>query len=380
MAPALGMESPRIPQMTFRACENDHTKLCPALHRSLAVRPRLLRSEPGLGASPSRLTPDVAGACDPRHCEFDTTCYSFPSFQGVFRSVHPSCAPSPLDGPHCQREWSVRTRRSPLERSRKKTRVRTSVKRVPAQTDSSEALEPAPDAKRGAFAIVAVGASAGGLEAFTQLLRAVPATTGMAFVFLQHLDPKHHSILPELLARSTTMPVEEAKHGTKVSPDHIYVIPPNVNLAISGGTLQLTPRTDAQGRHLPIDFFMRSLAEERKSRAIGVVLSGTASDGTLGLQAIKAEGGITFAQDGKSAQYDAMPRSAIASGAVDSVLPPEEIAKELEPHRPSSLRQSRETAARYSDAAAGGDSSRQSFWSFAKRHGRGLFPVQAGHD
>jgi two-component system CheB/CheR fusion protein len=200
---------------------------------------------------------------------------------------------------------------------------------VPAQANAAEVLKSAPDSKRAAFAIVAIGASAGGLEAFTQLLPALPATTGMAFVLLQHLDPKHHSLLPELLAKNTTMPVAEAKHGTKVSPDHIYVIPPNVNLAIASGTLQLTPRSDAQGRHLPIDFFMRSLAEEQKSRAIGVVLSGTASDGTLGLQAIKAEGGITFAQEEKSAQYDAMPRSAIASGAVDFVLPPEEIAKEL---------------------------------------------------
>ena len=108
---------------------------------------------------------------------------------------------------------------------------------VPAQANSAEALKLAPHSKQGAFAIVAIGASAGGLEAFTQLLRALPASTGMAFVFLQHLDPKHHSILPELLAKSTAMPVEEAKHGTKASPDHIYVIPPNVNIAISNHAL-----------------------------------------------------------------------------------------------------------------------------------------------
>ena len=179
------------------------------------------------------------------------------------------------------------------------------------------------------FPVVAVGASAGGLEAFSQLLRAIPNNTGMAFVFIQHLDPKHHSMLSELLTKAANMPVLEATNGTTVKPNHVYVIPPNVNMGINRRRLQLTPRAAAPGLHTPIDFFMRSLAEERNNRSIGVVLSGTASDGTRGLAAIKAEGGITFAQDEQSAKYPGMPHSAVASGCVDFVLAPEKIAREL---------------------------------------------------
>jgi two-component system, chemotaxis family, CheB/CheR fusion protein len=179
------------------------------------------------------------------------------------------------------------------------------------------------------FSVVAVGASAGGLEAFSQLLRAIPNNTGMAFVFIQHLDPKHHSILSELLAKTSNMPVLEAKNGTSVRADHVYVIPPNVNMRINGRQLQLTPRAAAPTLHTPVDFFMQSLAEGREHRSVGVVLSGTASDGTRGLAAIKAEGGITFAQDEKSAKYPGMPNSAVASGCVDFVLPPEKIGHEL---------------------------------------------------
>ena len=179
------------------------------------------------------------------------------------------------------------------------------------------------------FAIVAVGASAGGLEAFWQLLHAIPNNTGMAFVFIQHLDPKHHSMLSELLAKNSDMPVLEAKNGTSVKANHVYVIPPNVNMGIKGRRLQLTPRAAAPALHTPIDFFMRSLSESRDLRPIGVVLSGTASDGTRGLAAIKAEGGITFAQDEKSAKYPGMPHSAAASGCVDFILSPEKIGREL---------------------------------------------------
>ena len=184
-------------------------------------------------------------------------------------------------------------------------------------------------AETDSFAVVAVGASAGGLEAFSQLLSAIPNNTGMAFVFIQHLDPQHHSMLAELLARGANMPVLEATNGTTIKPNHVYVIPPNMNMGINRHRLRLTPRAAAPGLHTPIDFFMRSLAEERTSRSIGVVLSGTASDGTRGLAAIKAEGGITFAQDEKSAKYPGMPHSAAASGCVDFVLPPEKIAREL---------------------------------------------------
>ncbi len=182
---------------------------------------------------------------------------------------------------------------------------------------------------KGAFAIVGVGASAGGLEAFTQLLSALPDNTGMAFVLVQHLDPKHQSSLSELLAKVTRMPVIEAAQALAVRPDQIYVIQPNTTLTIAQGVLQLTPRGEARGPHLAVDQFFKSLAEDRQTGAIGVILSGSGTDGTLGLEEIKAAGGITFAQDEHSAKYTGMPQSAIRSGCVDVVLPPEEIAREL---------------------------------------------------
>ena len=188
--------------------------------------------------------------------------------------------------------------------------------------------EPQPP-RRASFPIVGVGASAGGLEAFTQLLQALGSGTEMAYVLVQHLDPSHESVLTELLARATEMPVRQVTDATQVEPNHVYVIPPNVDMSISQGILRLTPRTETHGHHMPIDRFLRSLAEDQRSNAIGVILSGTASDGTLGLAVIKAEGGITFAQDDKSAKFDGMPQSAIAAGCVDFVLPPDAIAGEL---------------------------------------------------
>lgn len=180
-----------------------------------------------------------------------------------------------------------------------------------------------------AFPIVGVGASAGGLEAFRQLLAALHVNTGMAYVLVQHLDPRHESILAELLAKETRMPVSEVKEDTAIEPNHVYVTPGQHDVAIEGGLLKLVPRTTTRGQHMPIDAFLRTLAEAQGSKAIGVILSGTASDGTLGVKAIKAEGGIAFAQEPGSAAYDGMPRSAIASGCVDFVLPPKQIAQEL---------------------------------------------------
>ena len=177
------------------------------------------------------------------------------------------------------------------------------------------------------FPIVGVGASAGGLEAFTRLIRHLPGNTGMAFVLVQHLDPEHESKLPELLAKTSKMPVLEVANNTRVKQNHIYVIPPNRSMTINDGVLKLLPRQQANGRR-SIDHFFESLANDLRNQAIGVILSGTATDGTLGLQAIKSEGGITFAQD-ESAKYDSMPRSAIAAGDVDFVLPPEKIAEEF---------------------------------------------------
>src|SRR2546429_4434237 len=202
--------------------------------------------------------------------------------------------------------------------------------RGPGNGKSHTAQQPEPQqSRRGLFPSVGVGASAGGLEAFTKLLKALGPGSGMAYVLVQHLDPSHESALTELLAKATEMLVTQVTDATPVEPNHVYVIPPNVDMVISQGILRLTPRTETRGYHMPIDRFLRSLAEDQRSNAIGVILSGTASDGTLGLAAIKGEGGITFAQDAKSAKYDDMPRSAIAAGCVDFVLPSDGIAEEL---------------------------------------------------
>ncbi len=181
-----------------------------------------------------------------------------------------------------------------------------------------------------AFPIVGIGASAGGLEAVTKLLEHLPSTTGMAFVLIQHLDPSHASQLSEILSRKSTMTVSEVRGKTVVEADHVYVIPPSENLKLEKGALHTVRRpTEPGARNMAIDDFLESLAKDRGNLAFGIVLSGTASDGTIGLQAIKAEGGITFAQDPRTAKFDGMPRSAIAVGAVDFVLSPEAIAKQL---------------------------------------------------
>ncbi len=178
------------------------------------------------------------------------------------------------------------------------------------------------------FPVVGIGASAGGMEAFRALLKELPPDSGMAFVYIQHLDPSHESMLVDILGRSTRMPVATAAEGTRVEPNHLYVIPPNKNLVISHGVLSLTPRIKRAGEHLPVDCFLRSLAEDQKAKAIAVILSGISSDGALGLLEVKHSGGVTFAQD-ETAKHDGMPRNAIETGAVDFVLSPEDIAREL---------------------------------------------------
>ena len=179
------------------------------------------------------------------------------------------------------------------------------------------------------FPIVGIGASAGGLEAFSELLHNLPEKTGMAFVLVQHLDPKHDSALPEILGRTTKLPVGEVTDGTVVERDHVYVIPANTSMAIKRGVLRLKARVVVKGQHMPIDNFLRSLAKEAGQRAVGVVLSGTATDGTEGCRAIKEVGGLTFAQDEQSAKYDSMPSSAIHAGCIDFILTPKDIAREL---------------------------------------------------
>jgi two-component system, chemotaxis family, CheB/CheR fusion protein len=186
-----------------------------------------------------------------------------------------------------------------------------------------------PQAAAASFPVVGVGASAGGLEALSAFLKALPARTGMAVVVIQHLAPQHESALTQLLSKATSMPVLEVSHGMPVERNHVYVIPPDKIMTIRDGALLLIPRERAPVSHHPIDEFFAALAPERKTAAIGVILSGSGSDGTLGLKAIKAEGGVTFAQDPKTATWTAMPASAISAGAVDFVLPPAGIAAEL---------------------------------------------------
>ena len=177
--------------------------------------------------------------------------------------------------------------------------------------------------------VVGIGASAGGLEAASIFFKEVPADLGMAYVVVLHLDPARESKLTEILARTTLLPVVQVQDGMRVEPDHVYVIPPNCELTIEHWVLHLRDREAHRPANTTIDTFFRSLAVGHGSDAIGVVLSGTASDGTLGLAAIKGEAGITFAQEPSSAKYDGMPASAIASGCVDFILPPAQIAKEI---------------------------------------------------
>lgn len=179
------------------------------------------------------------------------------------------------------------------------------------------------------FPVVGVGASAGGLEPLSQLLEGLSSQRGIAVVVVQHLDPHYESQLSGILQTHTPHRVVDATHGQKVQPDHVYVIQPNTQVAIADGVLSVTARPDRRQPHYPVDHFLRSLATVQGRYSAGVILSGTGSDGTLGIGEIKAAGGLTFAQDDASAQYPDMPRNAVASGAVDLVLPPREIGARL---------------------------------------------------
>ncbi|HET8840010.1 MAG TPA: chemotaxis protein CheB [Ktedonobacteraceae bacterium] len=180
-----------------------------------------------------------------------------------------------------------------------------------------------------AFPVVGIGASAEGLDAFTRFFRILPATTGMAYVVIQHLDPARASLLPSLLARVTSLPVREGQDGMILESNQIAVIPPQADIILEHDTLKLFPRLQERGPHFAIDTFFVSLAHACSSQAIGILLSGTGSDGTVGLQEIKAEGGLTFAQDARSAAFPQMPQNAITAGCVDHILSPEDIATML---------------------------------------------------
>lgn len=179
------------------------------------------------------------------------------------------------------------------------------------------------------FPVVGIGASAGGLEAFKRLIKAISEDSGMAYILVQHLEPTHESLLAEILQKITSIPVQEITNNMRVEPNHIYIIPSNRLLTANDGVLQLSPRLPKTERNMPIDLFFSSLAEVHQGHAIGVILSGTATDGTLGLKAIKDHGGITFAQEQQSAAFDGMPQSAIDAEVVDFILAPEDIPLQL---------------------------------------------------
>lgn len=181
------------------------------------------------------------------------------------------------------------------------------------------------------FPVVGVGASAGGLAAFKKFIGAIPKDSGMAFVLVQHLDPNHESLLPELLQRVSRIPVLEITDDIKVAPNNIYIIPSNKILLANDGVLELSPRPgpEKNKRNLPIDLFFSSLASVHQSHSLGVVLTGSGNDGTEGLKAIKNKGGTTFAQDEASSEWEDMPRNAVEAGVVDFILPPEEIPEKI---------------------------------------------------
>ena len=213
-----------------------------------------------------------------------------------------------------------------------------------------EAAESGDGPQRG-FPIVGIGASAGGLDAFKKFFSKIPADSGIAFVLVPHLDPTHDSLMVDLIARQTRMPVCEAEDAMPIEPNCVYVIPPNKYLAIAHGKLQLTPLTERHGSPTAIDFFLRSLATDQRERAIGIILSGTSSHGTAGLKEIKLVGGMVMVQQPESAEFDQMPTNAIATGLIDFILPPEQMPDTLikyirHPYVQSPLEQMAEEASR----------------------------------
>ncbi|MCU0952391.1 MAG: chemotaxis protein CheR, partial [Burkholderiaceae bacterium] len=176
--------------------------------------------------------------------------------------------------------------------------------------------------------VVAIGASAGGLDALERFFAALPADSGAAYVVIQHLSPDHKSMMDNLLARHTRMPVQVATHGMPLAPDCVFLIPPATQMTLAAGRLQLAPKPE-HGLSLPIDVFFRSMAEQVAQRAVAIVLSGTGSDGARGVPRVNEEGGLVLVQAPASAKFDGMPRAAIATGLVDAILPPEQLAQRL---------------------------------------------------
>src|SRR5258705_8482300 len=177
--------------------------------------------------------------------------------------------------------------------------------------------------------VVGIGASAGGLEALKAFFGAMPPNPGAAFVVVVHLDPTHDSLMPDLLARATSMRVAHARDRQTLEANHVYVIPPNRSLTIEGGLIRVEPAEDRRALRGIIDRFLRSLAEDQRARAVGIVLSGTGTEGALGVRAIEAEGGMVMVQTPESAAQSGMPTSAIATGVADLVLAPDEMPRAL---------------------------------------------------
>jgi two-component system CheB/CheR fusion protein len=196
--------------------------------------------------------------------------------------------------------------------------------------DAQEAQWRAAEGER--LLVVGLGASAGGLDALERLFRAVPAESGLAYVVVQHLDPGHESILAEILGRAAAIPVAFAKDGQGIERDHVYVMPRGADLLLEGGRLRLAAAAEPRASRLPINAFLTSLAQDQGENAVGAVLSGTGSDGALGLAAVKRHGGFTLAQTPRDARYESMPHAAIATGMVDRVLPVEQIPAALAEH------------------------------------------------
>jgi len=226
---------------------------------------------------------------------------------------------------------SGRKKKSPSKRKAPTEGTGKAASATARETDSTS-RQPSEEPMRSgsnAIPIVGIGASAGGLEAFKQFLCAMPSDSGAALVLVQHLDPNHESMMADLLGKYTPMPVCQAEHGQRPQPNRVYLIPPNHYLELNGGLLNLCAPVKHRGMRLPIDHFFRSLAEECRERAIGVILSGTGSDGTAGLKAIKAEGGMIMVESPKSAGYDGMPRAALNTGLVDFVRTVDELPEAL---------------------------------------------------
>ncbi|HES59068.1 MAG TPA: chemotaxis protein CheB, partial [Caldithrix sp.] len=193
--------------------------------------------------------------------------------------------------------------------------------------ESSKVKQPGSKARK--FPIVGIGASAGGLEALEQFLYNVPKNSGMAYVVIQHLDPTQKGMLPELLQRISSMQVFQAEDLMKVKPYCVYVIPPNKSMSIFKGVLHLFEPVEARGLRLPVDFFLRSLADDLKEYAVGIILSGMGSDGSNGIRSIKEKNGIVLVQEPETARFNSMPQNAIDTGLVDIVAPPEKLPLEL---------------------------------------------------